>query len=172
MDLPPRHLVHTLVHSFLDAFQWYHAFFDEQSLWPRINSLLDSQSVNVGQEAFLLLTMIVLVTGIRYLPAHQAENLDPSIDLDRLQVEMLDAIDRRTMAVLDEISTDCIIFLFLLCSHNLFNRRPSRAFIMFGAAVRTAQAAGLHNEAQFEHLTLAEREVCRSLWWSIYVADG
>ena len=172
MDLPRKDVVQLLVHSYLDAVNWYLCLFHEATLWARLNPIIDSGDVKEGQEAFLMVLLIVLVTGARYMRQEEKQSLNPNIDLAQLQIDIMRKIEERVTLALDESSTDSVTFLFLLCSHNLYNNRPSRAFVLFGAAVRAAQAIGLYNEDLWGTLNHVAREIRRRIWWSLYISDG
>ncbi|KEF53970.1 uncharacterized protein A1O9_09765 [Exophiala aquamarina CBS 119918] len=133
---------------------------------------MDSGTVDEGQQSFLMVLLIVLVTGARYLPPGKLRSLGSNIDLTRLQDMFMLKIEERLLLVFDENSVDSVAFLYLLCSHYLFNRRPSRAFIVFAASLRAAQGLGLYNETLWGRPTPVERETRRRLWWSVYVGDG
>ncbi|KAF2183786.1 hypothetical protein K469DRAFT_581402 [Zopfia rhizophila CBS 207.26] len=81
-------------------------------------------------------------------------------------------LEERVVSILDDITIESITFLFLLSTNYLLSGNTRCAFVIFGMAVRAAQAMGLHKETTWGPIDTIACEVRRRVWWSLYMADG
>jgi hypothetical protein len=172
MDLPPRAVVEILVCSFLKSTLWFLSILHEPTLWTRLNSILHEETVTDDQVPFLMVVLMILVHGARYI---EVEDVIPHVSVESmvpLLEQIMQKVEERLLLAFDRYTTDNVTFLFLLSSHYLYNRRPARAFVMFGATVKAAQAMGLHDENLWGKVDHIEREIRRRLWWTLYISDG
>ena len=172
IELPPKDAVILLYDSFLETFHWYHCVFYEPVFRRRLDDVLDFGTINEGEESLLLLLMIVMVTGARYLSPEKTQGLSQLVDIKRLPSDLLRIIEARLIIAFDEGSMDSLAFLFLLASHFLLTGRPSKGFLFLGLAVRLGQSMGLYNESLWTKVDPITREMRRRLFWSLYVSDG
>ena len=169
IDLPPEHVVLALYDSFLETFHWYHTAFYEPTFRKRLHAVLNHQVISCGEESFLLLLLIVLITGARYW---NVERSPPVVDLQQFQKTFMRTIEAKVIIFLREGNMDSLAFLFLLASHFLMTGSPSKGFLFLGLAVRLGQSIGLYNESLWVKDDLVNEEMRRRLFWSLYVADG
>lgn len=151
---------------------WYHCVFYEPVFRKRLQSILDYGVVHEREGSLLLLLLIVLVTGARYLSPEKARSLPPELDLKQFETDLMQTIESKFMIAFDEGSLDSIAFLYLTASHYVLNGRPSRGFLFLGISVRVCQCVGLYNESLGTKADAIEQEMRRRLFWSHYVSDG
>lgn len=146
--------------------------FYEPVFRKRLQSVLDYGVVHEREPSLLLLILIVLVTGARYLSPDKAQSLPPDFDLKQCEIDLMQTIESKFMIAFDEGSLDSIAFLYLTASHYVLNGRPSRGFLFLGIAVRVCQCMGIYNESLGTKADAIEQEMRRRLFWSLYVSDG
>lgn len=169
IDLPPEHVVFALYESYLETFHWYHTAFYEPTFRKRLHAVLDHQVISSGEESFLLLLLIVLITGARYWNVKRSP---PVADLQQLQKTFMHAIEAKVIIAFGQGNMDSLAFLFLLASHFLMTGSPSKGFLFLGLAVRLGQSIGLYDESLWVQDDLVSEEMRRRLFWSLYVSDG
>ena len=172
IELPSKDVVIFLVDNFIDAVHWYHCMFHEPTFRKRLQPILESGAYHEGEESFLFLLLIVMVTGAQYLQPEKAQHLPEAVDIRRLQSDLMRALEAKFFIAFDEGSLDSVAFLFLTASHFLLAGRSSRGFTFIGIAVRVGQSIGLYNESLWHNMDPITREMRRRLFWSLYVADG
>lgn len=71
----------------------------------------------------------------------------------------------------DDGCLETVQISILLGSFYLYNAKPNLAFAMLGAAIKSAQAMGLHVESSWKTTSDETRELQRHIWWALYVFD-
>jgi hypothetical protein len=171
MDLPPRTITTCLLDTFSESVGWYLSLFHEPTLRVRFQQILNAGRARSDDTTFLMLVLITLATGARYVTDQQKQSYQVEFSTSALQNQLIAAIEQKLLVALDEATTTSVALLNLLVSHYLFNRKTRRAFTIMGAAVRVAQAMELHNESAWGEISPIEREVRRGLWWQLYTSD-
>ncbi|OIW32835.1 hypothetical protein CONLIGDRAFT_153868 [Coniochaeta ligniaria NRRL 30616] len=171
MDLPPRTITTCLLDTFSESVGWYLSLFHEQTLRVRLQRIIEAGRARPDDTTFLMLVLIILATGARYVTDQQKQSYKVEFHTSTLQNQLIVAIEHKLLVALDEATTTSVTLLNLLASHYLFNRKTRRAFTIMAAAVRVAQAMELHNESAWGEINPIEREVRRRLWWTLYTSD-
>lgn len=171
IDLPPRIITACLLDTFSESVIWYLSLFHEPTLRFRLEHILNAGRAKSDDTTFLMLVLIILATGARYVTDQQKECYKVEFSTSTLQNQLIGAIEQKLLVALDEATTTSVTLLNLLASHYLFNRKTRRAFTIIGAAIRAAQAMELHNESAWGEISPIEREVRRRLWWTLYTSD-
>lgn len=147
--------------------------FHAPTLISELQPILDHGVVAKDRLIFLLLVLIILTIGARYVPKESAQELCPGTDIQALEAVMKNKIEEHFIHTMDETTLESITFTLLVASYSLYNRNPRRAFKLTQAAIRDAQAIGLDRESTWptgESDIL--KEVRRRIWWTLYGCDG
>ncbi|OQV04371.1 Fungal Zn2-Cys6 binuclear cluster domain-containing protein [Cladophialophora immunda] len=150
MGLPPENISLLLFNAYIKYMHWYMLVFHEPTLRAQLECFLRSRRATDGDLCSLLLILIVLIIGARFLTEDDYENL--------LSIQ--------------DISLHSITFQYLLGSYYLIAGCPQQAFLLAGASLRVAHAEGLHQERTWGRVDEVERHTRRRLWWMLFVSDG
>ncbi|KAI1612244.1 fungal-specific transcription factor domain-containing protein [Exophiala viscosa] len=173
LALPPGPVVSVLLSSYLKNYHWHVMIFHAPTLIKELQPILDHGVVSKDRLTFLLLVLIILTIGARYVPHESAKELCPGVDIQELEAIMKDKIEEHFIRSLDETTLESITFTLLVSSYSLYNRKPRRAFKLIQAAIRDAQAIGLDRESTWpSDESEILREVRRRIWWTLYGCDG
>ena len=172
MELPPRRVTNLLLDSYLKALHWHLLLFHESALRAELDPILGSGMASHDRRPFLMLVLIILVIGARYVDPDVAQQHCPGVDFPHMHTKMLEKAEENFLAVFDASTVESVSFSILLASLYLYNRRPRRSIVVMGAGVRCAQAMNLHRESSWGNIDTVTREVRRRVFWALYVCDG
>ncbi|KIV77329.1 hypothetical protein PV11_09133 [Exophiala sideris] len=173
MTLPPGPIVSVLLSSYLKNYHWHVMIFHAPTLINELQPILDNGVVPKDRLTFLLLVLIILTLGARYVPLESAQEICPGINVQELEATMKNKIEEHFIRTLDETTLESITFTLLVASYSLYNGEPKRAFKLIQAAIRDAQAVGLDRESTWpSDESEILREVRRRIWWTLYGCDG
>ncbi|KAI9574462.1 fungal-specific transcription factor domain-containing protein [Boletus coccyginus] len=170
-ELPPQRFSDVLIDHYFTAINWTRYPVCEKDFRAAYSSLCASGvGPNTNDARFLPLLFVVLAISVRLAPEHLAG------DLRTRRVTSLRYYwsSRRSLLVAAAIQPDSldIVLTRLMSARFLtFDRRITECWSQLGAAVRTAQALGLHRDAAPRGLDPAQVENRRRIWSYLYHAD-
>ena len=170
IELPPKHVMDSLLEIYMNSVHWFMAVLDEESFRSEYNAIAVTGLASRGQFRFLMLLLVVLSMGMRYA-SQQDSPCFLGIDLEGLQSRLLGKVRENMDDLLDHGELESVQVCILLSSHYLYHGRPNLAFITLGTGVKSAQAMGLHNEATWNHLSTVAIEIRRRVWLALFVFD-
>ncbi|KAG0709689.1 fungal-specific transcription factor domain-containing protein [Suillus ampliporus] len=170
-ELPPQRFSDVLVDHYFSAINWTRYPVSEADFRAAYASLCaNGVGANTNDARFLPLLFVVLAISVRLAPEHLAG------DIRTRRVTSLRYYwsSRRSLLIAAAIQPDSldIVLTRLLSARFLtFDRRITECWSQLGAAVRTAQALGLHRDAAPTGLDPAQVENRRRIWSYLYHAD-
>lgn len=170
IELPPKHVMDSLLGIYLNSVHWFMAVLDEESFQSEYNVIAVTGLASHRQFRFLMVLLVVLSMGARYAN-QQKDPVFLDVDLEGLQTRLLAKVRENMDNLLDEGEIESVQICILLSSHYLYHGRPNLAFITLGTGVKSAQAMGLHNEATWNQVSTVAIEIRRRVWLALYVFD-
>lgn len=170
-ELPPQRFSDALIDHYFTDINWTRYPVCEKDFRAAYASLCaNGVGANTNDARFLPLLFVVLAISVRLAPEHLAG------DIRTRRVTSLRYYwsSRRSLLIAAAIQPDSldIVLARLLSARFLtFDRRITECWSQLGAAVRTAQALGLHREAAPTGLDPAQVENRRRIWSYLYHAD-
>jgi len=167
--LPPDDEILILLEDYFRSVHWFSLVVLEPNFRPAFTAVKDGFA-KPSKKPFLLLlsTMLGLAAWYR---SHELEDVASSKreywqDWSR---RLLANAELQITQLLDSSSLLAIQTLALLGSFYVYHGRPNLSFSLLGATIKSAQAAGLHQETK--HVSWLHAEERRRLWWTIYTWD-
>ncbi|KAH9211649.1 fungal-specific transcription factor domain-containing protein [Leptodontidium sp. 2 PMI_412] len=170
IELPPKHVMDSLLGIYLNSVHWFMAVLDEESFQSEYNVIAVTGLASHRQFRFLMVLLVVLSMGARYAN-QQNDPVFLDVDLEGLPARLLAKVRENMDNLLDEGEIESVQICILLSSHYLYHGRPNLAFITLGTGVKSAQAMGLHNEATWNQVSTVAIEIRRRVWLALYVFD-
>ncbi|KAF8843130.1 hypothetical protein BDN67DRAFT_946219 [Paxillus ammoniavirescens] len=170
-ELPPQRFSDVLVDHYFTSINWTRYLVCEKDFRAAYVSVCaNGVGANTNDARFLPLLFVVLAISVRLAPEHLAG------DIRTRRVTSLRYYwsSRRSLLIAAAIQPDSldIVLTRLLSARFLtFDRRITECWSQLGAAVRTAQALGLHRDAAPMGLDPAQVENRRRIWSYLYHAD-
>jgi hypothetical protein len=172
IDLPPPRLTHALIDSYVESTGWYCTVVHEPIFRKQLSPILNSGMAHRSDKQFLLLLLAVLQIGATFIdPAEAEATSGGTVSIPTLQAEIQSVIRRSYLDCFHGLSVHGVSFLFLLSSIFFGQKEPMLALSILGMAIRGAQSLELHREAFWGHINNAERQLRRTVWWSLYMTD-
>lgn len=172
IDLPPMSVVNTLLDAYRDTVHWYLHVLHEPSLRARLRPIVETGLASRQQRPLLLLALIVLVIGARFISDDTREKMGRVISLDDMTSKMMITVERCYLPAMELITVDTIAYSYLLSTYYLWNRQTKPSFITMGTTIRAAQFIGLNREAQWGNVDAIEQEARRCIWWAVVIGAG
>jgi hypothetical protein len=151
---------------------WYFMLFHGPTFRTRLEAVLSTGLVSSYQRPFVLLILVVLILGARFLDTEEKERTCSGIDLDRLQKSLIAAAERWFLPSTEELDTDFFAFGFLLATNYFYARQLRAATLTLGITVRAAQSFRLHQESSWGHISDTERQYRRRVWACLFIGAG
>lgn len=169
-DLPDAQICDSLLGTYFSTVHWFTLVIYEPTFRARYQQITSLAYASRSDFGFLLLLLMVLALGCKYGSEPGPDILDNGVDLNRLHDLFLDKVRDQFMDIMDEESLEYVQLSTLLGSFYLYHGRPRSAFSILGAAIKTAQAMGLHRD---DHLNLSDdlMEERKRVWWTLYTTD-
>ncbi|KIK95586.1 hypothetical protein PAXRUDRAFT_826859 [Paxillus rubicundulus Ve08.2h10] len=170
-ELPPQRFSDVLVDHYFASINWTRYLVCEKDFRAAYVSVCaNGVGANTNDARFLPLLFVVLAISVRLAPEHLAG------DIRTRRVTSLRYYwsSRRSLLIAAAIQPDSldIVLTRLLSARFLtFDRRITECWSQLGAAVRTAQALGLHRDAAPMGLDPTQVENRRRIWSYLYHAD-
>ncbi|KAI0692567.1 fungal-specific transcription factor domain-containing protein [Cytidiella melzeri] len=171
-ELPARSLTDKLVDLYFTGSNWTRYPLSEKNFRAGYNSIYnDGAAVSPNEFRFLPLLFVILAISVRLAP----EQISGDSRTRRLMSQRYYWCSRRSLLIAAAIHTDClevVITRLLSARFLLFDRKMTECWSQLGAAVRTAQALGLHRDCgSLQGLDPFQVEHRRRIWSYLYHAD-
>ncbi|KZS97957.1 hypothetical protein SISNIDRAFT_436686 [Sistotremastrum niveocremeum HHB9708] len=171
-ELPPKRITDALVDHYFSNLNYVRYPLYEKDFRTAYEAICASHGIGVNPNdvSFLPLLFVVLALAVRVSP----ESLGGDDRQRRLSSLRYYWSSRRSMLLAAAIHNDSIelVSARLLSARFLtFDRRITECWSQLGAAVRTAQALGLHRDGSQMGLDSFQTEQRRRIWAYIYHAD-
>ena len=170
--LPAPEVINLLLETFIDSVHWFMMVFHEPTLRGELQTIVTTGQVQIHRLSFLILILVILSIGAIYVRDDLVQLRCPGQDMTRLQIRLLRKVEEKFLDVFDEGDIESVQVCILLGSIYIYHRRPKRAFVVLGAALKASHANGLHRESLWGQVTDVTREVRRRVWLALYVYDG
>ncbi|KAI0053555.1 hypothetical protein FA95DRAFT_1552041 [Auriscalpium vulgare] len=170
-ELPPQRLSDVLVDFYFKAVNWTRYPISERDFRQSYASVCaNGVSVHPNDVRFLPLLFVVLAIAVRVAPEHIAGDAR-SRRLTSLRYYWSSRRSVLIAAAIQPDSLDMVLTRLLSARFLTFDRRITECWSQLGAAVRTAQALGLHRDGGSMGMDPAQVEYRRRVWAYLYHAD-
>ncbi|THH19873.1 hypothetical protein EW146_g1393 [Bondarzewia mesenterica] len=170
-ELPPQRFSDVLVDYYFSAVNWTRYPISERDFRQSYASICSNgTAAHPNDVRFLPLLFVILAIAVRLAPEHVAGDARTR----RLTSLRYYWSSRRSVLIAAAIQPDCLdmVLTRLLSARFLtFDRRITECWSQLGAAVRTAQALGLHRDGASMGMDPAQVEYRRRVWAYLYHAD-
>ncbi|KAJ6515835.1 fungal-specific transcription factor domain-containing protein [Mycena sanguinolenta] len=172
-ELPPTRTSAALVDYYFQAINWTRYPISERDFRASFNSICEHGTNGVGAPSdvsFLPLLFSVLAISVRLAP----ESIAGDARTRRVTSLRYYWSSRRSLliaAVIQPDSLDIVLTRLLSARFLTFDRRITECYSQLGAAVKTAQALGLHRDGASMNMEPALVEYRRRIWSYLYHAD-
>ncbi|RSL55344.1 hypothetical protein CEP54_009409 [Fusarium duplospermum] len=172
ISLPPREVVDAVLDSYRGSVQWYIGVLHEPFLRARLLPIVETGLAPPSQRPVLLLALIVLAIGARFISDEARDQNCPGFPLAEVASNMVVGAERWYLPSMDFITVDIVAYSYLLATYYLWNRQTRAAFITTGTTIRAAQFIGLNQETHWGNVSADEKEARRRVWWSVFIGAG
>ncbi|KAJ7665549.1 fungal-specific transcription factor domain-containing protein [Mycena rosella] len=172
-ELPPTRTSAVLVDYYFRTINWTRYPISERDFRTSYSSICEHGTNGVGAPSdvsFLPLLFAVLAISVRLAP----ENIAGDARTRRVTSLRYYWSSRRSLliaAVIQPDSLDIVLTRLLSARFLTFDRRITECYSQLGAAVKTAQALGLHRDGSSMNMEPALVEYRRRIWSYLYHAD-
>ncbi|KAJ7682751.1 fungal-specific transcription factor domain-containing protein [Mycena polygramma] len=172
-ELPPTRTSAVLVDYYFQTINWTRYPISERDFRAAYNSICEHGINGVGAPSdvsFLPLLFAVLAISVRLAP----ESIAGDARTRRVTSLRYYWSSRRSLliaAVIQPDSLDIVLTRLLSARFLTFDRRITECYSQLGAAVKTAQALGLHRDGTSMNMEPALVEYRRRIWSYLYHAD-
>ncbi|KAJ7180125.1 fungal-specific transcription factor domain-containing protein [Mycena crocata] len=172
-ELPPTRNSTVLVDYYFATINWTRYPISERDFRASYNSICDHGTNGVSAPSdvsFLPLLFAVLAISVRLAP----ENIAGDARTRRVTSLRYYWSSRRSLllaAVIQPDSLDIVLCRLLSARFLTFDRRITECYSQLGAAVKTAQALGLHRDGGNMNMEPSLVEYRRRIWSYLYHAD-
>ncbi|CCM01598.1 uncharacterized protein FIBRA_03658 [Fibroporia radiculosa] len=170
-QLPPRHFSNRLVDQYFLAINWTRYPISERDFRTSYAAIYaEGMMLNPNNIRFLPLLFVVLAIAVRLAPEHiGGDEHTRKVTSSRYYWS-----SRRSLIVAAAIAPDCfemVMTRMLSARFLVLDRRMTESWNQLGAAVRTAQALGMHRDGSTMGMDLVQIEKRRRIWSHLYHAD-
>ncbi|KAI0068725.1 hypothetical protein BV25DRAFT_1792088 [Artomyces pyxidatus] len=170
-ELPPRRFSDVLIEFYFTSVNWTRYPISERDFRQSYASVCaNGVSVHPNDVRFLPLLFVVLAIAVRVAPEHIAGDAR-SRRLTSLRYYWSSRRSVLIAAAIQPDSLDMVLTRLLSARFLTFDRRITECWSQLGAAVRTAQALGLHRDGGSMGMDPAQVEYRRRVWAYLYHAD-
>ncbi|EIW61968.1 uncharacterized protein TRAVEDRAFT_117517 [Trametes versicolor FP-101664 SS1] len=171
-ELPPRKLRDDLVDHYFTTINWTRYPISEHEFRASYAAFIANEHnhANPNNIRFLPLLFVVLAISVRLAP----ERIGGSEQTKKTAGSRYYWCSRRALLIIAAIQPDCfeVVLIRMLSARFLvLDRRMTESWSQLGAAVRTAQAIGLHRDGADMGMDSLQVERRRRIWSNLYHAD-
>ncbi|KAI0638176.1 fungal-specific transcription factor domain-containing protein [Trametes polyzona] len=171
-ELPPRKQRDDLIDHYFSTINWTRYPISEHEFRASYAAFLANEHnhANPNNIRFLPLLFVVLAISIRLAP----ERIGGSEQSRKMAGSRYYWCSRRALLIIAAIQPDCfeVVLIRMLSARFLvLDRRMTESWSQLGAAVRTAQAIGLHRDGADMGMEPLQVERRRRIWSNLYHAD-
>ncbi|EGO27539.1 hypothetical protein SERLADRAFT_435313 [Serpula lacrymans var. lacrymans S7.9] len=170
-ELPPQRFSGVLIDYYFSSINWTRYPVSEQDFRAAYSSIcINGVGANPNDARFLPLLFVVLAIAVRLAPEHIAGD-SRTRRLTSLRYYWSSRRSLLIAAAIQPDSLDIVLTRLLSARFLTFDRRITECWSQLGAAVRTAQALGLHRDGAPMGMDPAQVEYRRRIWSYLYHAD-
>ncbi|KAF5388032.1 hypothetical protein D9615_000457 [Tricholomella constricta] len=174
-ELPPSRLSDVLIDYYFSSINWTRYPVSERDFRTAYASVSAHGRDGIGATnpndvRFLPLLFVVLAISVRLAPEHIGGDAR-SRRLTSLRYYWSSRRSLLIAAAIQPDSLDIVLTRLLSARFLTFDRRITECWSQLGAAVRTAQALGLHRDGSTMRIDSAQVEYRRRIWSYLYHAD-
>ncbi|TFK89818.1 hypothetical protein K466DRAFT_544538 [Polyporus arcularius HHB13444] len=171
-ELPPRKMRDDLIDHYFAAINWTRYPISEHEFRTSYSSFLANEHnpANPNNIRFLPLLFVVLAISVRLAP----DRIGGTEQTRRTAGGRYYWCSRRALLIIAAIQPDCfeiVLTRMLSARFLILDRRMTESWSQLGAAVRTAQAIGLHRDGADMGMEPLQVERRRRIWSNLYHAD-
>ncbi|KAI0081762.1 hypothetical protein K474DRAFT_1587184 [Panus rudis PR-1116 ss-1] len=170
-ELPPRNLSDKLIDYYFSAINWTRYPISERDFRAAYaTTQADVTVLDANDIRFLPLFFVVLAIAVRMAPDH----IIGDNHTRRLTSSRYYWASRRSLLIAAAIQPDCLEMVqtrLLSARFLILDRKITECWSQLGAAVRTAQALGLHRDNPAPRISPAQAEYRRRIWSYLYHSD-
>ncbi|KAI0677610.1 hypothetical protein C8Q78DRAFT_961708 [Trametes maxima] len=171
-ELPPRKLREDLIDYYFTTINWARYPISEHEFRASYAAFVANEHnhANPNNIRFLPLLFVVLAISVRVAP----EQIGGSEQSKKTAGSRYYWCSRRALLIIAAIQPDCfetVLIRMLSARFLVLDRRMTESWSQLGAAVRTAQALGLHRDGADMGMDPLQVERRRRIWSNLYHAD-
>ncbi|KAK7695857.1 hypothetical protein QCA50_000495 [Cerrena zonata] len=169
-EVPPRNLSDKLIDFYFGSINWTRYPISEKDFRTCYASIHEITILNPNDVRFLPLLFVVLAISARMAP----DNIAGDVETRRLTSSRYYWASRRSLLIAAAIQPDClemVLTRLLSARFLILDRKMTECWSQLGAAVRTAQALGLHRDSHAPTISATQAEYRRRIWSYLYHAD-
>ncbi|CAL1700710.1 unnamed protein product [Somion occarium] len=170
-ELPPRNLSDKLIDFYFGSINWTRYPISQKDFRAAYAiTQADITALNPNDIRFLPLLFVVLAISVRLAP----DNVVGDAETRRLTSSRYYWASRRSLLIAAAIQPDClemVLTRLLSARFLILDRKMTECWSQLGAAVRTAQALGLHRDSNAPTISPPQAEYRRRIWSYLYHAD-
>lgn len=134
--------------------------------------MIHSGSIRPHRLPFLMLSLVILSMGCAFVDPDIISNHHPSLDIQRLQRQMIATVETNFLKIFDSLTIECAQLGSLLTTYwGFYGNIPIRAEIILGAALKAALALQLNSEPAWGNIDPIQREIRKRCWISFCVSE-
>ena len=172
MKLPPRQIIYFLLDNYLNSVHWFVIVFHEPTLREELDQIVTSGSVQKSRLSFLTLILVILVMGAKYANHDIASQICPGFSITDLESKLIAKVEEKFLDIFDNVDIESVQTGVLLATYYVYHSKPTRAYVVVGATLKSAKALGLNRESNWGTIDILSREIRRRAWWALYAADA
>lgn len=171
VELPPKEVSDLLLESYFASVHWFMMLFHETTFRAKYEALTSSRTAGPDQMNEVLLLLVVLAIGAKYVSEQEMQARNLQYDLESLQKTFLARVCAAFLEIVDNAGLEAVQICILMSSHYLYHGKPNLGFVILGTGVRCAHSMDLQRESTWKGLSTIAREERKRVWWALYVFD-
>ncbi|KIW37241.1 hypothetical protein, variant [Exophiala oligosperma] len=170
-DLPPSDIIDLTLDAYTRAVHWFMLMLHLPSFRADLQKYQTTGYVRADKVPSLVLTILVIAVGAKYITCQTVGEKCPGFDLHGLSDRFIGKVEKHLLDVYEAACIESVQVSAILSSFYLYQGRPSRSVPVNGSCLRVAMTLGLHKESSWKMRDLVTRELWRRLAWVIYTAE-
>ncbi|KAH7125928.1 fungal-specific transcription factor domain-containing protein [Dactylonectria macrodidyma] len=172
MQLPPADVAELLLDSYIKTSHWYQLIVHEALFREEFGEMIRLGTIEPRRFSFLILSFVILAMGCTFADQKAIQERHPGYDTLALQKKMIRKVEGSFLEMFDIPTLESVQVATLLTSYLGFHGNiPRRAYVVLGAAIKSALSLGLHNESSWGDMNPIQREVRRRCWQNICISE-
>lgn len=170
-ELPPSDITDLTLDAYTRAVHWFMLMLHLPSFRAEMQTFQTTGYVRADRVPSLILVVLVIAVGAKYITSQTASEKCPGFDLHGLGDRFVGKVEEKLLDVYEAACIEAVQISAILSSFYLYQGRPSRSVPVNGSCLRVAMTLGLHKESSWKMRDVVTRELWRRLSWVIYTAE-
>ncbi|KIW21614.1 hypothetical protein PV08_02194 [Exophiala spinifera] len=170
-DLPPSEIIDLALDAYTRAVHWFMLMLHLPTFRAEMQTFQGTGYVRADRVPSLVLVILVIAVGAKYITSQTAREKCPGFDLNGLGDRFIGKVEEKLLDVYEASCIEAVQISAILSSFYLYQGRPSRSVAVNGSCLRVAMTLGLHKESSWKMQDVVTRELWRRLSWVIYTAE-